>query len=37
MSAETASLSREKEIYKVTIVGSIANFVLLPLSLWQVF
>ena len=29
MSAETASLSREKEIYKVTIVGSIANFVLL--------
>ncbi|KXT51401.1 cation diffusion facilitator family transporter [Bacteroides intestinalis] len=29
MSAETASLSREKEIYKVTIVGSIVNFVLL--------
>lgn len=29
MSVEVASLSREKEIYKVTIVGSIVNFVLL--------
>ena len=29
MSVEVASLSREKEIYKVTIIGSIANFALL--------
>ena len=29
MSVEVASLSREKEIYKVTIVGSIVNFALL--------
>ena len=29
MSVEVASLSREKEIYKVTIVGIIVNFVLL--------
>lgn len=29
MNVEVASLSREKEIYKVTIIGSIANFALL--------